>query len=322
MTRLAPRPCALRLLAVIAPLFFFACGGAAPLPPAALAHNAAGAEALQAGDLETASARLELALEYNPEFVEAMSNLGLVELQRGNFARARQLMERAVRLNPDVVQPHHGLGLLAEREHRPDAASRHYREALSLDPGFAASRANLARLLLQGGRVEDALLEYRKLRQVDPRSLAGAAGYIECLLLLKRVGEASTELQRAHQGFGYAAPLVILQARLWVHSSRLLEARSALLPLTRTRDDLALEANAWLGVVDLARGEPELALQAVRRGLRLNADHPLTLFVAAVCLDQLDDADAVPWLQRAVRANPGNLELLRRLAERHAAHLE
>src|ERR1044071_5941388 len=109
------------------------CSAGAPLPPQAAALNAAGVEALAAGDLETADARLSVALEYSPRFVEALVNLGLVEVERGNFARARLLCERARRLNPDVAQPHHALGILAERERRPDVASKLYYEALRVD---------------------------------------------------------------------------------------------------------------------------------------------------------------------------------------------
>src|SRR5689334_24847059 len=80
------------------------CAGAAPLPAQAVSLNRAGAEALAEGKLETADARLSLALEYSPHFVDALVNLGLVECQRGNFVRARQLFLRAQRLNPDVAQ--------------------------------------------------------------------------------------------------------------------------------------------------------------------------------------------------------------------------
>src|SRR6188768_4000823 len=100
-------------LARTLPILCLACAGTAPLPPKGLALNEAGVAALAAGDLETADARFSLALEYNPKFVDALTNQGLVELQRGNFERARQLLTRARRLNPDVAQPHHALGVLA-----------------------------------------------------------------------------------------------------------------------------------------------------------------------------------------------------------------
>ena len=43
--------------------------------------NEAGVAALAGGDLEAADARFSLALEYNPKFVDALTNQGLVELQ-------------------------------------------------------------------------------------------------------------------------------------------------------------------------------------------------------------------------------------------------
>src|SRR6476469_8136580 len=109
---------------------FLACTGTAPLAPKAVALNQAGTEALAEGNLETAEARFALALEFHPRFVEALTNLGLVEMQRGNLARATLLFERARRINADLAQPHHALGVVAERTRRPDVASEHYREAL------------------------------------------------------------------------------------------------------------------------------------------------------------------------------------------------
>jgi Flp pilus assembly protein TadD len=82
-------------LALALSIWGFACAGSAPLPAKALELNRAGVDALAAGDLETADARFSLALEYNPNFVDALTNQGLVELQRGNFERARQLLTRA-----------------------------------------------------------------------------------------------------------------------------------------------------------------------------------------------------------------------------------
>src|SRR5688572_28464098 len=167
-----------------------ACAGTAPLPPKAVALNRAGAEALEAGDLETADARLSLALEYSPRFVEALVNQGLVELQRGNFDRARDLMTRARRLNPDVAQPHHAQGVLAERQARPDVASRHCYDALAVDPGFGPSRANLARLLFDAGMLEEALVQFKCLIEVTPESPEAHVGLAETLLRLGRMAEA------------------------------------------------------------------------------------------------------------------------------------
>src|SRR5436190_14374062 len=81
------------------------CAAAAPLPPKAVQLNADGAAALAAGDLQTAGARLSLAIEYNPRFTEAWVNLGLVKLQHKNYGGAEKDFLEARRLNPDLATP-------------------------------------------------------------------------------------------------------------------------------------------------------------------------------------------------------------------------
>src|SRR5262244_842640 len=107
-----------------------ACATTPPLPAAALALNAAGARAIANGELAVAEARLSVALEYSPRFVEAWVNLGYVELARGNFAQARRDFAKARDLNQDIPAPHHALGVLADKEGRGEEAERSYRAAL------------------------------------------------------------------------------------------------------------------------------------------------------------------------------------------------
>lgn len=123
----------MKSVAVLLLLSLCACTGMATLSPRALALNREGAAALAAGNLETAEARLALALEYSNRFTEAWVNLGLVELQRGSFDCARRDFLEARRLNPDLPTPHHALGLLAEREGDVAAAEAGYRAALKVD---------------------------------------------------------------------------------------------------------------------------------------------------------------------------------------------
>lgn len=282
----------------------FACAGSAPLPAKAVALNRAGVDALAAGDLETADARFSLALEYNPNFVDALTNQGLVELQRGNFERARQLLTRARRLNPDVAQPHHALGVLAEREHRPDLASEHYYEALRVDPGFAPSRDNLAHLLYDGGFYEDALVQFKRLIEVepdDPRAYAGLAG---TLLHLERVGEAKQVVDQALEFAPDDAELGILAARLEIRDGEFEAAIARLTPLAGGRTDTAVDALSWLAAAELARGRTREAVGAAERAIALAPDNALASFALGVSLKKLGDPSAERWLARARVLSP------------------
>jgi protein O-GlcNAc transferase len=278
------------------------CAGTAPLPPQALALNRAGAEALARGDLETADARLSLALEYSPRFVEALVNQGLVELQRGNFDRARELFSRARRLNADVAQPHHALGVLAERQARPDEASRHYYEALAVDPGFEPARANLARLLFDAGMLEEALVQFKRLVEAAPNSSQAQAGLAETLLRLGRVVEAEAVTIAAAAQHPEVPELGVLRARALLRRGEIDKAIELLLPLGYGRDDVAASALSWLATAELLRHEPRRAVGAAERALELDPDSPVATYVMARALEALGDPAALSFEQRARRA--------------------
>lgn len=282
------------------------CKGAAPLPPKALELNRAGVEALEQGDLETADARFALALEYNPRFVEALVNQGLVELQRGNFRRARQLLGRARRINPDVAQPHHGLGVLSEREQRPDLAAKHYEQALEVDPGFSASRANLARLLFEAGRYEHARIQFKRLTEVAPNEPSGFVGLAESLLQLGRVPEADTVVAEGTQRFPKSPELGILSARGLLRRGQVAAAVELLTPLARSRDDVAVAALGWLATAELARGRARHAVGAAERALALDPRDPVSVYAMATALSQLRDPSAQAWIDRVEQLAPGS----------------
>jgi tetratricopeptide (TPR) repeat protein len=256
---------------------------------------------------------LALALEYNPDFVEALTNLGLVELKRGNFLRAEQLLQRSRRLNPDIAQTHHGLGVLAERRYRVDEASDHYRAALAVDPGFADARANLSRLLFEAGLYEHALVEFRLLTEAAPTRLEGYFGLLSSLLALDRTSEAEALLSAVLQRFGEAPGLRLLQGRCLLRRGEFVLARTWLKPLTQTAGPWTASAGAWLAITELALQKPAAAREAADAALRLEPDNPLASYALAIALDDEKSPVASAWLKRALALNPGHPELLRRL---------
>jgi Tfp pilus assembly protein PilF len=273
----------LAVLAALVCLFAIGCANVPPLPPKALELNQTGAAALAAGDLATAEARLEVALEYSPRFTEAWVNLGLVELRRGDLARARKDFVKARDLNPDLPAPHHALGLLADDRDLGKEAEAHYRQALKVDPGFVPSRANLARRLFARGAFEDAREQFLRLTQVAPEALGGYLGLAECLLRLGRDEDADGVLGRARLRFGDVPELQMLVARQLLRRDAFAEAESILAPLTDDADRArASAAWAWIAVARLARRDRAGAHAAAREALALDHDNA----VAARVRDQ------------------------------------
>jgi tetratricopeptide (TPR) repeat protein len=295
------------LVAVFAcSLLGLGCTGTAPLAPKAVALNRAGSEALASGDLETAEARFALALEYHPRFVEALTNLGLVEMQRGNLARARLHFERARRINSDLAQPHHALGVLEERERRPDLAAEHYRDALKVNPGFGPSRANLGRVLFAAGRYDEAREQFLRLVEVDPGQLGGRVGLAETLLQLGRESESDAVVDKARDDFGDAPEITLLLARREVRRGAFAEAETALLPVAAGRDDNARAAWGWIATARLARSDLTGAFEAAEKAFALDRDDPVATYVVAMALRAKKDRRALAWLERAHLLSPQN----------------
>jgi Flp pilus assembly protein TadD len=255
------------------------CAATMPLPRQAIELNAAGALALAQGDLQGAEARLSVALEYSPHFVEAWVNLGYVELRRGNFVQARRDFVRARQLNEDLPAPHHALGLLADDEGEGVEAEAHYRSALKVDPGFAPSRANLARLLYARGQYENAREQFLRLIAVAPDSVDGWFGDAESLLQLGREREAEAVVDRARDRLGERPELSILLARQRMALGEWDDAEALLAPLVADGDrSRAAAAWAWIAVARIGKRDPARAREAAHAALAIDGTNAVAAY--------------------------------------------
>jgi tetratricopeptide (TPR) repeat protein len=271
------RVCA--IVSLVSALADTGCSSSAALPKKAVLLNTLGVQALAAGDLPGAEARLSVALEYSPRFVEAWVNLGYVELGRGSFEQARRNFLRARELNQDIPAPHHALGVLAEAEGKTLQAESFYRAALKVDPGFAPARANLARRLFARGQFENAREQFERLVAVAPGEVRGWAGWVESLLELGREADAQAALAHARDRLGDLPALMLLAGREKLYAADWEDAEATLAPLTGQRDRAsAAAAWAWIAVARVGRGDPSGAEQASRAALAIDRDDPVALY--------------------------------------------
>ncbi len=256
-----------------------ACSQTTILPRKAIALNDAGAVAFAAGHLEVAEARVALALEYNPRFVEAWVNLGLIDEAHGNFELARQHFVKARDLNPDLPISHHALGQLDEVEGHFAEAEHNYRAALKVDPGFAPSRMNLGRRLFARGAYDDAREQFLRLTQVAPSVPAGWTGLCESLMKVGRQAEAEDVLEHVGPALEGDPNVAILRGRVLLGHGRYAEAAAMLEPVTEVEDPpRAAAALAWMSFARLGMGDGDRAQAAADRAVVLNPGDPLTTY--------------------------------------------
>jgi Flp pilus assembly protein TadD len=281
------------------------CASSAPLPPKAVELNQTGAAALEAGDLATAEARIALAIEYNPRFVEAWVNLGLIELRRGNFKEAYKHLRRARDINPDLPAPHHAIGLLFDQRDMGKEAEANYRAALKVDPGFAPARINLGRRLFARGAFEEAEEQFLRLTQVSPTTLDGWLGLAESLWQLGRDDEADEVIAKTRQRFGDGPEVSLLVARQLLKANQYPEAERTLATLTEHPDaSRRAYAWAWLAIARLGNNNFDGAIEAAEEALKIDRDQAVATHAMGAALEQRRDPRAAAWVARSRALSP------------------
>ena len=171
------------------------------------AHLLAGGRALAIGDYDTAIAEHRLAVQANPESLEATLGLAFSHLRAGAAAegsgaaghadQAKAALRSAVRLAPDRAYVHYTAGAnLASLGELAEAESE-LRRALELDQRYLEARFSLGRVLAVRGRHQDAVRELTAVLELDPRTVDARFARGESLARLGREAEALDDLRAA-----------------------------------------------------------------------------------------------------------------------------
>jgi tetratricopeptide (TPR) repeat protein len=75
----------------------------------------------------------ERTLSLNPDYVDALNNLGVIHIQNRRYSAARESFAKAIRLRPDYVDSHYNLACLHALEGEVSQSLIHLKRAVSLD---------------------------------------------------------------------------------------------------------------------------------------------------------------------------------------------
>jgi tetratricopeptide (TPR) repeat protein len=101
----------------------------------------------KAGRLKDARRLYEETLRVDPDYVEALNNLGVILIHDKDFPAARSSFEKAIRLRPGYVDPYYNLACLHAIRGEISQGLAHLKKAVSLDKSvkdWARNDADLA----------------------------------------------------------------------------------------------------------------------------------------------------------------------------------
>lgn len=284
-------------------------------------RTAAGFQALEDGELDTAETAFQSVLDKRPSDGDALGGLGVLRLREERFTEARGLLERASRAGSagrwkQALESATYWSLVEQSKNEREqgdvaAAQRSLGQAVRLNPTEVTAEIELADLMVENGQYDAAEAGYRRVlvRQADnPDAVRGLVGVLaqnnkadEALALIEKLSPSQQEKVgalgrlRASQALG--------QARAATERGDTAAARAAL-------EDALLNdpASPWVRL-DLARLYLRMGAIAEARGvmdglLISNPNMPEALYAGALLASEASD-----W--------PGALALLDKIPEKH-----
>jgi tetratricopeptide (TPR) repeat protein len=214
---------------------------------------------------EKAMAEFEKAVQLQPDYAEAWSDLGGMRRLALDRVGAVQALERAVALKPDDALAQYRLGQLYLQEGRAVKAVEHLKKALSFTPDDRATLYNLMLALQKTGRSEEAKpVEARMAelqRQSDRASEVGlaATGLNSEGIQLEKSGDVRGALAKYRAaldldptGFGFRLNYALALCRLGRWQDGVVELREVL----RLDPDNADAAKALYIAREQAKAQP------------------------------------------------------------------
>jgi tetratricopeptide (TPR) repeat protein len=167
---------------------------------------------------EEAIAVYRQALSANPNYVEALANLGNVYRRQQRWTDAITTLQHALQLKPHSADLHNTLGVTYKEHGELETALGHYREALTLSPQHAEALNNMGVVLQHQGNLANAAEAFQQALTLKP-AYANAQYHLGLVRLWQgQEEEAFVRFQRSadlayNHGRG-VAPSFVTKARV------------------------------------------------------------------------------------------------------------
>lgn len=274
-------------------------------PLSSAVTTASGKAHLVKQDRVAARRDFERALQLDPHYLEALSQLLALDLSSGRSLGARRLLLTHLEQRPDdpALLLMTAKVLVADRQY--GRAETLLRRLAALDPSNLESYALLGQLRIAQKRLDEAAQAFGAIIERDPKS-ADAHTMLGLLMhAQRRVPEAVAHYEKALEADSHAATAANNLAWLFTENDQQLERAFALARTAYARQPTNPVFVNTLGWVYFKRGVLGLAVTNLEQAVQLDGTNPLYAYHLGVAYaKQGSDAKARRALQRALELKP------------------
>lgn len=237
----------------------------------AITENNLGAALQEAGRVDEAISRYQLAISLDPGYTPALNNLGTALRAAGRVAEAIDVYRRALAHQPDTPGLHYNLGNALMAQGRAGEAIDHFRKALAANPRLVDARTNLGLALAAEGQSDEAIAEWRQVLVWDEKSAQAHSNLGNALVSRGATAQGIEHLRRSIELAPENAATHYDLGSAYLESGALDPAVSALREAIALRPDYA-EAHNNLGIAFASQGHLDVAVTHWREAVRLKPD--------------------------------------------------
>jgi len=132
------------------------------------AHYNLGCTYLKKGEHRLAAENFVVALEYRPDDIESMTNLGVVMMAVNELEKAASCLEQVLAKKPGYEYAIYNLGVVRYRQKDYAAAASAAQTVVTANPAYTPAKSVLGRSLYHLGRMAEAERLLREVVKADP----------------------------------------------------------------------------------------------------------------------------------------------------------
>jgi len=213
------------------------------------------------------------AIELDPAYAQAWSNLGEWHLARSEPAEGLVCIERALRLDPGLVEALNNQVAALYELARFGEAEQVARAAIELHPKVAALHANLGNVLMHTGKARQASKVFRTALECDPACAEANLGLATVLGETYRLAEALSHIEHDIAVKGESVQRLAMLA-LAQHAKKDFKAAEATCNKLLAIQPENVSALITLGACHGARADHRTAIDLQLKALQLNPQMP------------------------------------------------
>jgi tetratricopeptide (TPR) repeat protein len=122
----------------------------------------------QDNNLQDAHNYYQKVLALDPNYINALNNLGVIFQRLGKKQRAKECYEKAIKINPNYADAHYNLGNIFKELERNQKAKEYFEKVIEINPNYSSAHNNLGNIFKELGENEKAKDCYKKAIEINP----------------------------------------------------------------------------------------------------------------------------------------------------------